>query len=158
MGNDLCLTFDIASALQSDRAGSKSRKAGASRTSKRKASGQTAEPDLKAESDSDKMEVDQVQNEEQDDDEEAPEAATPDRSDDETEGENEESMSQAKSKSLEAVRSGSVSNASADEDVDSVGVPPPRSLPFGRRATRSKNVDKATPAGDEDDETEDEEL
>ena len=144
--------LDGASAVQSTRASSKPRKAGASRTSKRKASAQQADPAAKVESDSDKMEVDQFQNDEPDSEEEAPEPATPDRSDDETEGEDDVSIPQVKDKSSDAVRSSSLAKASKENDPGSQGVPPPRTLPFGRRAAKTKEV------ADEDDETDDEEL
>ncbi|KAJ4369578.1 hypothetical protein N0V83_005340 [Neocucurbitaria cava] len=151
-----------ASAVQSSRATTKTRKAGASRTSKRKAPAQKAEPDLEPDSDSDQMEIDQAKTEEQDDDE-VPEPTTPDRSDDETDAEDEDVALPTRAKSSETARPSSVAKGSDDEAVVSEGVPPPRLLPFGRPATRSKDAEKkpATPGGDDDDdddETDDEEL
>lgn len=150
--------YGAATAVQASRAGNKSRKAGASRMSKRKAPAQAAEPEAKAEPDSDAMDVDQDPNEEQDEDEEALEPATPDRSDDETDAEDEEPAPKGKTKFSETTRSTSVAEASIGDEEKSEGVPPPRSLPFGRPAARSRGSEKPSAAMDEDDETEDEEL
>ncbi|KAF1844957.1 uncharacterized protein K460DRAFT_336754 [Cucurbitaria berberidis CBS 394.84] len=148
-----------ASAVQASRTDPKTRKAGASRTSKRKAPAQTAEPDLEPDPDSDQMEIDQAKTEEQDD-EDAPEPTTPDPSDDETDAEDEHVAPRTRAKSSETARSSSAAKGSKGEEPGSEGVPPPRSLPFGRLTTRSKDGEKKPPppAGDDDDETEDEEL
>ncbi|CAO2648191.1 Nn.00g074580.m01.CDS01 [Neocucurbitaria sp. VM-36] len=148
-----------ASAVQSSRTSSKARKAGPSRTSKRKAPAQKAEPDLEPDSDIDQMEIDQAKSEEQDDDE-VPEPTTPDRSDDETEAEEEDVALPTRAKSSETARSASVAKGSKDDAPESEGVPPPRSLPFGRPATRSKEAESkhSKHDGDEDDETDEEEL
>ncbi|KAH7371944.1 hypothetical protein BKA66DRAFT_572513 [Pyrenochaeta sp. MPI-SDFR-AT-0127] len=148
-----------ASAVQSARTGTKTRKAGASRASKRKASAQAAEPVLAGDSDSDQMEVDQAKTEEQDE-EEALEPGTPDRSDDETESEDEDDaiVPKARDRVSQPARASPGAN-STDEEVESKGVPPPRSLPFGRPATRSKGSEqKPLPSAEDDDETEDDEL
>jgi hypothetical protein len=138
----------------------KPRKAGASRTSKRKVPAPRSEPDLApdSDSDSDQMEMVQAKTEEQND-EEIPEPATPDRSDDETDDEGEQPP-QTRAKSAETTMSVQGSKGDNEESA-SKGVPPQRALPFGRRATRSKDVEKKPlpPAADDDnDETEDEEL
>ncbi|KAF2855352.1 hypothetical protein T440DRAFT_210047 [Plenodomus tracheiphilus IPT5] len=155
---------DTASTVRASRTTTKSRKPVASRSSKRKAPAQTAEPDLKPESDSDQMEIDQAKEQEQDD-EEVPPPTTPDRSDDETESEGEVSAPpRTREKSSETVQSSSVAQTKKDagdagDAAESGGVPPPRSLPFGRPSTRSRDVAKkaASPVDDDDDGTTDEE-
>ena len=142
------------------------RKPGASRRYKRKASTQAAEPspvaDSAPESNSDQMEIDQAKAHEQDEEEMA-EAVTPEQSDDETDEES-ESAPQARTRSSETLKvSSTVAHSSTEEGVATKGVPPPRVLPFSKNpmATRSRNATKqasrATGHG-EDDETDDEEL
>ncbi|USP80579.1 hypothetical protein yc1106_07853 [Curvularia clavata] len=142
------------------------RKPGASRRYKRKASTQAAEPspvaDSGPESNSDHMEIDQAKADEQDEEEMA-EAVTPEQSDDETDEES-ESAPQARTRSSETLKvSSTVAHSSTEEGVATKGVPPPRVLPFSKNpmATRSRNATKqasrATGHG-EDDETDDEEL
>ncbi|CAN9365258.1 unnamed protein product [Alternaria alternata] len=148
-------------AVQSSRANAKiadtkTRRAGASRTSKRKAPAQSAEPDVVPESDSDQMEIDQAKAEEQSNDE-MPEPMTPEQSDNETDVEDEPAPS-ATETSSQTLRSTSVAQSSKSEATESKGVPPPRALPFVKRTgmpTRSRDV---TAADDDDDETDDEEL
>ncbi|KAH7411747.1 hypothetical protein DE146DRAFT_253819 [Phaeosphaeria sp. MPI-PUGE-AT-0046c] len=145
----------VASAVHSTRTGTKPRKAGASRQSKRKASAQ-AEADVKSEEDSDQMEIDQAKEEEQDSDE-AP-AATPDLSDDETD-EEESAAPPTRGRSSETLRDSSVAKASKEEPPTDGRPPPKRELPFGRPATRGKKPEKQPSPGLVDDEdTEDEEL
>lgn len=109
------------------------------------------------------MDIDESKVEEQDD-EEVPAPATPDRSDDETDAEVEAPVPLRREKSSETARSSSVAQAARSDVTESKGAPPLRSLPFGRPATRSKDVaEKLAPSmdleDDEDgDETEDEEL
>ncbi|CAI9631345.1 unnamed protein product [Alternaria burnsii] len=148
-------------AVQSSRANTKTadtktRRAGASRTSKRKAPAQSAEPDVVPESDSDQMEIDQAKAEEQSNDE-MPEPMTPEQSDNETDVED-EPASTATARLSQTLRSTSVAQSSNSEATESKGVPPPRALPFVKRMgmpTRSRGV---TAADDDDDETDDEEL
>ncbi|KAL1795490.1 hypothetical protein ACET3X_005714 [Alternaria dauci] len=148
-------------AVQSSRANTKTadtktRKAGASRTSKRKAPARAAEPDEVPESDSDQMEIDQAKAEEQSNDE-MPEPMTPEQSDNETDVED-GSAPTATEKSSQTLGSGSVAQSSTSEATESRGVPPPRALPFAKRPgmpTRKRDV---TAADDDDDETDDEEL
>jgi hypothetical protein len=151
-------TSNVASAVavQSARDTAKTRKPGASRTSKRKAPAQAASPDLAPDSDSDQMEIDQAKTEEQDDDE-APEPVTPEQSDDETD-EEDEPAPQTRARSSETLRS--TSAVAQGEATGKKGVPPPRALPFSKLPDRRKEVGKSAPvaADDEHDETEDEEL
>jgi hypothetical protein len=143
--------------VQSTRAELKPRKAGASRQSKRKALAQAAEPDIKPESDSDQMEIDQAKAEEQQDSDGAP-AATPDPSDDETD-EEDVAIPPARAKSSETLRASSVATAAKEEPRIDGKPPPKRELPFGRPATRSRQSEKQPePAADEDEDTDDEEL
>lgn len=116
--------------------------------------------------------MDVTKEEEQDEDALAS-IATPDRTDDETDAEEQVSVLPSQTKSSETVQARSKKTKKEEErldgvdEVESVGVPPPRSLPFGR-ATRSRVVAKKAPAvtedgdggdgGDDDDETDDEEL
>ncbi|KAH8716821.1 hypothetical protein GQ44DRAFT_829688 [Phaeosphaeriaceae sp. PMI808] len=148
----------IATAVQSTRRENKPHKAGASRQSKRKAAVQIQEPDLKHESDSDHMEIDEAKQEDQTDDE-LP-AATPDPSDDETdEEETATSPPQltTRKKLSETLSSGLVAQASRVESESEGHPPPKRELPFGRPATRSKQPQKQpSPTVDEEDEAEDE--
>jgi hypothetical protein len=139
--------------VQSARDTTKTRKPGASRTSKRKAPAQAASPDLAPDSDSDQMEIDQAKTEEQDDDE-APEPVTPEQSDNETD-EEDEPAPQTRARSSEPT-----SAVAQGEAMGKKGVPPPRALPFSKLPDRRKEVGKSAPvaADDEDDETEDEEL
>lgn len=110
------------------------------------------------------MEIDQAKVEERDD-EEMPEPVTPNQSDDETD-EDDDPAPHTRARSSETVRSNSgVAHGSKAEAAaaETKGVPPPRALPFTKKAmvTRSKDVKKQPfppPASDEDDETEDEEL
>jgi hypothetical protein len=105
------------------------------------------------------MEIDQAKAEEQEDGE-APEPVTPDRSDDETDAEDAASVPQRRGGSSDTVRSASVAQDAEPEATESKGVPPPRALPFGRPATRSRDAEKkpSPPLADDDDETDDEEL
>jgi len=141
-----------------------------SRASKRKNPAQAVEPDVGPDSDSNPMEVDWAKYEEQDD-EDGPIAGTPSRSDTETDDEDENlrpprrerkgpSLKPTKSSSDAQVPDEKVADEAPDEAATkSVGAPPPRSLPFGRPATRSKDVEKQPPpAAGDDEETEDEEL
>jgi hypothetical protein len=136
-----------ATTVQASRRDTKPRKAGASRESKRKAPERT-ETKPKPTSDSDQMEID-----------EAP-STTPDASDDETD-EDESAALPVREKSSETLRASSVAQVSK-EDPPSEGNPPPkRELPFGRRATRSKQPEKQPsppPPPDDDEDTDDEEL
>ena len=158
------LNISLAAAVRSTREATKGRKAGASRTSKRKAPVLAAEPDVAPDSDSDQMEIDQAKVEEQDN-EEVPEPMTPEQSDPETDGED-DAAPPSRARSSETLRSSSgVARGSKGEATGSKGVPPPRALPFANRmSTRRGNVAEAQPppiaADNEDgnDETEDEEL
>jgi hypothetical protein len=133
----------------------KPRKAGASRTSKRKVSAPPSEHNLVPDSDSDQMESVQTKTEEQND-EEMPQPVTPDRSDDETDDEG-EYPPQTRAHPAETTMS--VQSSKGDvEESESKGVPPQRALPFGRRATRSTQAEKKPAADEDNDETEDEEL
>ncbi|PSN60316.1 hypothetical protein BS50DRAFT_579467 [Corynespora cassiicola Philippines] len=162
-----------ASAVHSARDETKPRRAGASRTSKRKAPARATppepapapapapEPDM--ESDSDQMEIDQPKQEEQVDGSDVG-AATPDRnSDEETEDEDEPSQNVPPSRSTRATRATSAAaEASKDKPVASGPPPPARALPFGKPATRSRATEgpaaAAAPARvvEEEDETDDE--
>jgi hypothetical protein len=158
----------IASAIQSTREETKPRKAGASRTSKRKAS-KTTEPETvpKTEppSDPDQMEIDQAKAEEQID-ESGPEAATPDQTTDgETEDEDQDMASAAIAAPSASLVRGDYSKPASLQprkgpDAEDTGPPPARrELPFGRPATRgTKTAPKKTPSPAKEDETEDEEL
>jgi hypothetical protein len=115
--------------------------------------------EIKPESDSDQMEVDQAKTEEQQDSDEAP-SATPDPSDDETD-EEDVLIPPARMQSSGTLRASSVAKATKEESrLD--GIPPPkRQLPFGRPATRSRQPEKQPSLAveeDEDSEDEDEEL
>ncbi|OAL01651.1 hypothetical protein IQ06DRAFT_292499 [Phaeosphaeriaceae sp. SRC1lsM3a] len=146
----------VAPAVQSTRNVTKPRKAGASRQSKRKAPAQPAEADVKSEEDSDQMEIDQAKEGEQDSDEAT--AATPEPSDDETD-EEESVAPPTRAKSSETLRASSVAKASKDEPPTDGRPPPKRELPFGRPVTRGKKPEKQpSPAVDDDEDTEDEEL
>ncbi|KAF3045379.1 hypothetical protein E8E11_003638 [Didymella keratinophila] len=140
------------------------RKAGPSRTSKRKAPIRAAKV-IQEDSDSDQMEIEEAKVEEQNDDEDVPSPATPDRSDAETESEGEASDSGLRGGSSETLMSNSTGAQPTEEAVplqSSDGPPPPRNLPFGRAGTRSKGLAKEPippPLADgDDDETDDEEL
>lgn len=158
------LTYrSIALAMQSARAETP-RKAGPSRTSKRKAPTRAAKSVQEA-ADSDQMEIEEAKAEEQNDDEDVPGPATPDRSDTETELDAEASDSRLRDGSYETLKSTSTvaqPTKEAAPSQSSDGPPPPRNLPFGRVGTRSKGPAKKPspppPADDEDDETDDEEL
>ncbi|EUC48942.1 hypothetical protein COCMIDRAFT_85870 [Bipolaris oryzae ATCC 44560] len=164
-----------ATAVQATRGETRGRKAGASRTSKRKASSQSAQPAselVEPESDSDQMEIDQAKDEERDEEEkeekeeevEVEDAVTPEQSDDETDEET-GSAPRQRARSSETVGGGSevAHGGGTAEGAETTGVPPPRVLPFSKRAvaTRSKDAtaksSRAT-AHAEDDETDDEEL
>lgn len=141
------------------------RKAGASRTSKRKASSQSAQPasELEPESDSDQMDMNQAKDEERDE-EEIQDAVTPEQSDDETDEET-GSVPRQRARSSETVGDGSevAHGGGTAEGAETMGVPPPRVLPFSKRtaATRSKGAtakSSGATAQAEDDETDDEEL
>jgi hypothetical protein len=157
------LIYVAATAVQTTRE-TRGRKAGASRTCKRKASAQSAQPGsvLESESDSDQMEMDQAKAEEGDEDE-RPEPVTPEQSDDETDEEN-GSAPRGRSKSSETAGLGAaVAHGSTAEGAKSTGVPPPRVLPFSKKAmtTQGKGTTQQPSramANGEDDETEDEEL
>jgi hypothetical protein len=140
------------------------RKAGPSRTSKRKAPTRAAKA-IQEDSDSDQMEIEEGKVEEQKDEEDVPGPATPDRSDAETESEAEASDSGLRDGSPETLKSTSTvaqPTTEATPSQSSDGPPPPRNLPFGRAGTRSKGPVKRPlpppPADDDDDETDDEEL
>ncbi|KAF2128906.1 hypothetical protein P153DRAFT_367217 [Dothidotthia symphoricarpi CBS 119687] len=149
-----------ASAVQSARTATKppKRKAVASRTSKRKAPARAPKPE--PDSDSDRMEVDEANGEEQDDDDVA-RPGTPDRnSDNETDAEDEvDPVPQVEDRSSEPLAS---SSAQPSKEKESSGPPPPRALPFSKNKlpTRGKVPEKtpSSPAGDDDEETDDEEL
>jgi hypothetical protein len=103
------------------------------------------------------MEIDQAKVEEQQDSDEVP-AATPDPSDDETD-EEDSAVSSARAKSSETLRASSVAKASKEEPLIDGKPPPKRELPFGRPATRSRQPEKQpTPAIEDDEDTEEEEL
>lgn len=110
------------------------------------------------------MEIDQAKIEEQDD-EEMPEPMTPEQSDNETD-EEDEPAPHPRGKSSETLRASFVAQSSKSEAAESKGAPPPRTLPFQKRMTRSEDVQKqpspaaATAADDDDDDdqTDDEEL
>jgi hypothetical protein len=143
--------------VQSTRHEAKPRKAGVSRQSKRKVPPQAAEAEIKPESDSDQMEIDQAKEEEQQDSDEVP-AATPDPSDDDTD-EEDSAVLPSRAKSSETLRAGSMAKASKEEPQLDGNPPPKRELPFGRRATRSRQPEKKpAPAAEDDEDTEDEEL
>jgi hypothetical protein len=152
-------TRHAATAVQSTRNETKPRSAGASRQSKRKAPARSAEADLKAEPDSDQMEIDEAKVEEQDSDEAL--AATPDPSDDETDEEDVPAPS-IRAKSSETLRASSVAKTSKEDPKINGKPPPKRELPFGRPATRSRQPEKpslpAPETDNDDDATDDEEL
>ncbi|KAF3041542.1 hypothetical protein E8E12_006687 [Didymella heteroderae] len=140
------------------------RKAGPSRTSKRKTPTRAAKT-VQGDSDSDQREVHEAKIEEQNDDEDVPGPATPDRSDAETESEAEASDSGLRDGSSETLKSTSTvaqPTKEAAPSQSSDGPPPPRNLPFGRVGTRSKGPAQkplSPPiADDDDDETDEEEL
>ena len=152
----------VALAIQSARTETP-RKAGPSRTSKRKALTRAANAPEEQEFDSDQMDIDDARTGEQDDAENVPGAATPDRgSDVETESEDEAPDSGLRGRLSETLRSAStVAQPTKEAKPSSDGPPPPRSLPFGRARTRRKGLEKkplAPPADDDDDETDNEEL
>ncbi|KAL6702890.1 hypothetical protein ACN47E_000852 [Coniothyrium glycines] len=145
----------IASSVSSTRASNKTANTGASRRSKRKA------PEQAAESDSDLVEMDQPKTEEHAE-EEVPESTTPDHSDDETDTDDEAPRPQPSSGSTDTLRSTSVARNASSAVTESMGVPPPRSLPFVPQATRG-GMTRGKPSSlpsvhDDDDETDDEEL
>lgn len=171
------LTWPPASAVRSAREETRPRKAGTSRTSKRKASGNEEPPELEPQPEpdmeSDDMDVDEVQPDggagEAEDESEG--AATPDQTtDDDTEDEDEDQGGTgggvAKSAPRFRERSDETSNshdkvAQASQGASTRREPPPkRELPFGRPNTRNKATENKgpRPPADEDDETEDEEL
>ncbi|KAH9874848.1 hypothetical protein J1614_004335 [Plenodomus biglobosus] len=160
---DAKVDVETASTVKASRATGKSRKPVASRTSKRKATAQATEPDAKPESDSDQMEIDEAKAEEQDD-EDAPAPTTPDRSGSETDTEEERSVvARAREPASETARPSSIGPGREDDgkSAESKGVPPPRSLPFGRRGARSSTVSRKPAApvdSDDDGSTDDEEL
>lgn len=139
------------------------RKAGPSRTSKRKAPARAAKA-MQKDSDSDEAEIEEAKTGDQDNEEDVPGPATPDRSDAETESEAEASDSGLRDGSAETLKSTSTVAQSTKEAApaqSSDGPPPPRNLPFGRADTRSKGSAKKPsplPANDDDEETDDEEL
>ncbi|KAF1835204.1 hypothetical protein BDW02DRAFT_548617 [Decorospora gaudefroyi] len=146
-------------AVHSTRPDRNTRRADASRTSKRKAPARAAGPDPAPDPDSDQMEIDQAKTEEQDEDE-VPDPVTPDQSEDETE-EEDEPAPQTRARSSETLRSSStVAQASQSKATESKKVPPPRTLPFNKLADSRKGGEKKelAPAMDdeEDDETEEE--
>lgn len=149
----------VATTIQASRrntAKSKPRKAGSSRSSKRKAPVQEAD-DVQENSDSDQMETDQAKEEEQGDDEDVP-AVTPDPSDNETEGEDEvTARREGSSQTIGVASAARPSKADTPEPEPASKPPPKRELPFGRPATRSKPPPPAEAPSSEDDET-DEEL
>lgn len=150
----------IATAVQSAREETKPRKAGPSRSSKRKAPAKKV-ADLKDESDDDQMEIDESRAEEQDDNETSPEAeaetATPDRSaDEETETEDEDNAPPALSRTQDKGKGKAVGSgpAAAVASRHSKSPPPPRrELPFNRRKVTQK---QPSPPPVDDDDTEDE--
>ncbi|KAH6642528.1 hypothetical protein C7974DRAFT_430962 [Boeremia exigua] len=154
-----------ATAIQSARTETP-RKAGPSRTSKRKAPSRAAKVAVQQDSDSDQNQIkaDEAGSEEPDEDDGTTGRATPDHgSDTETESEVEASDSGREGGSPETLKSTSTAAQPTNEsDPSSNGPPPPRSLPFGRAGTRSKGLVKKPspppPADDDDDETDDEEL
>ncbi|KAF1363853.1 hypothetical protein EJ07DRAFT_151938 [Lizonia empirigonia] len=139
------------------------RKAGPSRTSKRKVPIRAAKVAQEQDSDSDQMEIEEAKVEEQNDDEDVPGPATPDcGSEAETESEDEASDSGLTGGSIGPIKSNStVTQPAKDAVPSSEGLPPPRALPFGKAGTRSKGPAKEPspppPADNDDDET-DEEL
>jgi len=110
------------------------------------------------------MEIEEAKLEEQNDDEDIPGPATPDRgSDAETESDAEASDSGLKGGSSETLKSTSTVTRSTKEAASSGdGLPPQRSLPFGRAGTRSrvpaKKPTPPRPGNSDEDETDDEEL
>lgn len=139
------------------------RKAGPSRTSKRKAPTRAAKVTQEQESDNDQMEIDEAKLEEQNDEDDVPSPATPDRgSDAETESEDETSDNGLRNGPSGIPKSNPRVTQPAKEDASSSdGPPPPRSLPFGRAGIQSKGPAKKPsppPPADDDDETDDEEL
>ncbi|KAF3000857.1 hypothetical protein E8E13_007322 [Curvularia kusanoi] len=137
------------------------RKAGPSRSSKRKAPTRAARAAQREESDSDQMEIEEAKDEENTADADVPGPATPDRgSDDETASEGEASDSGLGGGSSETLKSTStVARPTSEAATPSGGPPPLRALPFGRATTRNKApARKPSPPDDDDDETDDEEL
>lgn len=116
------------------------------------------------------MEVDGVKAEEHDNDDQVIVPGTPDRdSDDETDAEDEPDLVPPANQRLSArLRSSSVQPSKEKEQEKeqekegTSGPPPPRKLPFGKKTLprRGKASEKipSSPVGDEDDETDDEEL
>lgn len=160
-GHELTDRF-IAITMQSDRTETP-RKAGPSRTSKRKAPTRAAKA-TQEDSDSDEVDIGEAKTGDQGNEEDVPSPATPDRSDAETESEADASDSGLRDGSAETLKSASTVAQSTKEVAPaqlSDGPPPPRNLPFGRADTRSKRSAKKQspppPANDDDDET-DEEL
>ncbi|KAF9701205.1 hypothetical protein EKO04_000134 [Ascochyta lentis] len=140
------------------------RKAGPSRSSKRKAPARAAKVVHEQDSDSDQMEIEEAKTEEQHDDEDVSRPATPDRgSDVETESEDDASDSGLR---VTAESTSTVAQPTGEAAPLRDGPPPPRALPFGRAGTRSQGLAKRAPAplptsdddDDDDDETEEEEL
>lgn len=156
--NELMLMWPIAFAVRSTRP-ERASKSGSSRGSKRKALAQTLESDPSPASDDDQMEIDQAKLEEHEEDEdEVPEPVTPDHPDDETDAEDEESELQTR---VRPPRTSATASKPKEDTTGSKGIPPPRSLPFGKPTTRSgNNTMKLSPAPPDDDgeETDDEEL
>ncbi|KAF2791458.1 hypothetical protein K505DRAFT_351282 [Melanomma pulvis-pyrius CBS 109.77] len=165
---------DTASVVQATREETKPRKAGPSRTSKRKVPVKAAKATKgkkaaapEPESESDAMDVDdEPKVEEAEDDDSGAGAATPDRtSDDETEDEGNapgsgpsSSRPQRRERSSETDKSNAtVAQSSKDGPGHAVQPPPRRELPFGRANTRSKPLEKkaSPPVADGDSETED---
>jgi hypothetical protein len=146
----------LVSAVQSAREETKTRRAGPSRPSKRKAPAKTPAAKEDDYSDEAQMEIDQSKAEEQDD-ESGPEAATPDRSaDEETEDEGNSPLlaSQPTEKVVATEREASTTRATRSATREP---PPRRELPFGRHKATRKQPSRPSIA-DDDDDTEDEEL
>ncbi|CAE7194568.1 hypothetical protein PTNB73_08596 [Pyrenophora teres f. teres] len=123
----------------------KARKAGASRTCKRKAPALAPEPDMAPDSDSDHMEIDQATVEEQDDNE-APEPMTPEQSDTETDDQDEAAPPNRRRSAETLTSSSGVAQGSKGKATKGKGVPPPRALPFANRtSTRSGKVSEPPP-------------
>ncbi|KAF2742965.1 hypothetical protein M011DRAFT_452312 [Sporormia fimetaria CBS 119925] len=138
-----------ASAVQSTREETKtrSRKAGPSRSSKRKAKQESPPAE---EPDDAQMEIDQSKAEEQDE-ESGPEAETPDRSETEDEGED-------ASPAEEVAAQSSRGSSSKGEKQSTESLPPTRELPFAKKAGYQGPTLRSADADADDDETEDEEL
>lgn len=129
----------------------KSRKAGPSRSSKRKAPAKV--PVEEQESDVEPMDVSEAKQEEQDAEEDSgPGIATPDRTEDEDTEDEAEDVSQHPTASR-------VPSSQKSAGAARVVVPPPtRELPFSRRPTRSQQSRKSSPppAGEESEPDDDE--